>query len=72
MSIIPDYMISRYGSTRKFRVLKRRELDAAIKAMRLVIYGSAFAPNLTKVGTGTILKDMEKLRQRWTQKEWGR
>jgi len=72
MSALPSYMLEHYRSMRRFRTLKRRDLDAAIKAMRLVLYGSAFAPSAEGVGTGTILADMVKLRRRWSQKEWGR
>ena len=55
------------GTIKAWRTKKRRELDAAIKAMHVFLIGCAYTPARD---TGIVLGMMEKNRAKLSVKEW--
>lgn len=68
---IPAYIVEKYGSARRFKETKRRQLIALEKALDALRIGCAFLPTrATRVDA--IAAEVESLRQELSVKEWGR
>ena len=55
------------GTTREFKQRKRREVRAAIKAVEVLLIGSAYAP--TK-NIGLVLNALREMKRAMSVKEW--
>lgn len=70
---IPKWLLEQEQLTaREWRQRKRREIQAAINALRAVNLGAAYTPTVKGVHIGVIWSDLLKLQRAWSQKEWGK
>lgn len=60
------------GTMRAWRIRKRKELRALLKAAECVLMGAAYAPSVEGTHYVEVLTQLQKFKQAWSQKEWGK
>lgn len=60
------------GTMRAWRIRKRKELRALLKAADKVLLGCAYAPQADGCYYMEIFQNLRQFKQAWSQKEWGK
>lgn len=70
---IPQWLLKQEKLTaREWKQRKRREVQAALTAVRVLFLGCAHTPTVTGVSVGEVLVNLQRIQRAWSQKEWGK
>jgi hypothetical protein len=76
MKTAPDYCLKNSGvsTQRQWRRYKRKHMKDALKAMKELLKGCAFAPSesISGLTVPIILHQLEELAALWSPEKWGR